>query len=86
MQETQPFSEDEKQVSIQQNHQMDTSIVCLMMSRGTMRHALLVAEVISRLQARFIPTAARIKKRIEALIEQEYLRRDVNNHAIYHYN
>lgn len=56
-----------------------------MKTRKTLRHNLLVAEVISQLSARFKPLPNNIKKRIEALIEQEYMERDVNERGTYNY-
>jgi hypothetical protein len=50
-----------------------------------MRHNLLVAEVISQLSARFKPRPNDIKKRVEALIEQEYMERDANERGQYNY-
>jgi len=46
---------------------------------------LLTAEVITQLQARFQPKPNDIKKRIEALIEQEYLERDAADRGVYNY-
>lgn len=77
--------EDQKAKKIQQQHQIDASICCIMMSRKIMRHPLLVAEVISRLKARFLPKPYIIKKCIEAMIEQEYLVRDVHDRSTYRY-
>lgn len=56
-----------------------------MKTRKTMRHNLLVAEVISQLSARFKPRPNDIKKRVEALIEQEYMERDANERGTYNY-
>jgi len=56
-----------------------------MKARKTMRHNLLVAEVISQLSARFKPKPTMIKKEIEGLIEMEYLERDKNNRGTYNY-
>lgn len=85
MQPIREYDEEMKQKTLQQRHQIDNSICCIMMMRGKMKHALLVAEVICRLKTRFLPKPALIKKRIEALIEQEYLERDKNDRSVYHY-
>jgi cullin 3 len=45
----------------------------------------LIAEVTKQLQVRFVPTPQFIKKRIEGLIEREYLERDEQDHRLYMY-
>lgn len=77
--------EENKAIELQRRHQMDSAIVRIMKTRKTMRHNLLVAEVIQQLNARFKPKPNDIKKRIEALIEQEYMERDANERGIYNY-
>jgi len=74
-----------KAIELQRRHQMDAAIVRIMKTRKTLKHALLVAEVIQQLSARFKAQPNDIKKRIEALIEQEYLERDPNNRGTYNY-
>jgi len=76
---------NDKAIQLQRRHQMDASIVRIMKTRKTLKHALLVAEVIQQLSARFKAQPNDIKKRIEALIEQEYLERDQNNRGTYNY-
>ncbi|CAI7786261.1 unnamed protein product, partial [Closterium sp. NIES-54] len=46
---------------------------------------LLCSEVTKQLQARFLPNPAVIKKRIESLIEREFLERDRNDRKLYRY-
>jgi len=77
--------DDLKQRRIEQQRQIDSSICCIMMSRGRVQHPFLVAEVISRLKCRFVPKPAMIKKRIEALIQQEYIERDPADRSVYRY-
>jgi cullin 3 len=72
-------------IELQRRHQIDAATVRIMKARKTMRHNLLVAEVIQQLSARFKPTPNMIKKRIEALIEQDYLARDVKDRSLYNY-
>lgn len=55
-----------------------------MKARKTLSHNVLVPEVISQLQF-FKPQAKFIKKRIEHLIEREYLERDTNDPNTYKY-
>ncbi|CAD6439243.1 ccf33876-f386-4ce7-a079-3fb624725bf4 [Sclerotinia trifoliorum] len=54
---------------------MDTVIVRIMKARKECPHQQLVAEVISQLSQRFQPNINMMKRRIESLIEREYLER-----------
>jgi len=78
-------SREAKAIQLQRRHQIDAAVVRIMKTRKTLRHNLLVAEVAQQLNARFQPSPNDIKKRIEALIEQEYLERDKNERATYNY-
>ncbi|RIA93097.1 Cullin-domain-containing protein [Glomus cerebriforme] len=67
--------ETREKVEEARKHQTEAAIVRIMKDRKTMDHNNLVAEVVKQLQSRFVPNPALIKKRIEALIEREYLER-----------
>ncbi|CAG8553320.1 17700_t:CDS:10 [Rhizophagus irregularis] len=67
--------ETREKVEEARKHQTEAAIVRIMKDRKTMEHNLLIAEVVKQLQSRFMPNPALIKKRIEALIEREYLER-----------
>lgn len=56
-----------------------------MKARKTMEHSLLIAEVTKQLQARFMANPMVIKKRIESLIEREYLERSKADRKMYNY-
>lgn len=56
-----------------------------MKTRKTMKHNALITEVAQQLAPRFKPKSNDIKKRIEAMIEQEYLERDAADRSIYNY-
>jgi len=56
-----------------------------MKARKTLDHNNLIAEVVKQLSARFAVEPAFIKKRIESLIEREYIARDKDNRRLYHY-
>lgn len=64
---------------------IEAAIVRIMKSRKTMEHSSLIAEVIKQLQSRFMPNPNIIKKRIESLIEREYLERSKTDRKLYNY-
>ncbi|KZV87176.1 Cullin-domain-containing protein [Exidia glandulosa HHB12029] len=59
----------------ERKHQTEACIVRIMKDRKTMGHNDLINEVTRQLAPRFQPNPVNIKKRIEALIEREYLAR-----------
>uniref|UniRef100_A0ABI7YS87 Cullin family profile domain-containing protein n=1 Tax=Felis catus TaxID=9685 RepID=A0ABI7YS87_FELCA len=67
--------ETRQKVDDDRKHEIEAAIVRIMKSRKKMQHNVLVAEVTQQLKARFLPSPVVIKKRIEGLIEREYLAR-----------
>jgi|Transcript_52290 cullin 3 len=65
--------------------QLDAVIVRVMKSRRAMEHRQLVADVIDLLKGRFQPSPDDIKKRIESLIEREYMERSQQSRSKYNY-
>jgi hypothetical protein len=65
--------------------QTDAAIVRIMKIRKQLTHVQLVAEVAQQLQSRFRPDPLVVKKRIEQLIEQEYLKRSEADRSTYQY-
>jgi cullin 3 len=59
--------------------------VRIMKSRKTLSHNELVSETIKLLQQRFMASPVVIKKRIESLIEREYLERGRDDRKLYNY-
>ena len=53
----------------------DTLTDALYRQRKELNHQKLITEVIQQLNSRFLPDVAMVKKRIESLIEREYLER-----------
>lgn len=51
----------------------------------TLDHNSIITEVSRQLSSRFIPNPAVIKKRIESLIEREFLERDKDDRKLYRY-
>ena len=75
-------SHNSKKVEEDRNHAIEASIVRTMKARKTLRHQQLQAEVLSQL-AFFKPNPRVIKKRIESLIEREYLERSADDNQVY---
>jgi cullin 3 len=67
--------ETRDRVDEERRHQTEACIVRIMKDRKTMAHNDLVNEVTRQLASRFQPNPLIIKKRIEQLIEREYLER-----------
>ncbi|PFH52964.1 hypothetical protein AMATHDRAFT_1696 [Amanita thiersii Skay4041] len=67
--------ETKDRIDEERKHQTDACIVRIMKDRKHMTHNDLVNEVTRQLAARFQPEPLSIKKRIENLIEREYLER-----------
>ena len=66
-------------------HAIEAAIVRVMKTRKTLDHNTLVAEVSRQLSQRFTPTPQTIKKRVEGLIEREYLERQQDDRRVYNY-
>ncbi|GAU90405.1 hypothetical protein RvY_02825 [Ramazzottius varieornatus] len=77
--------ETRAKVDEDRKHEIEAAVVRIMKARKKMPHSQLVAEVIEQLRHRFAPAPPVIKKRIEGLIEREYLIRSEENRAVYQY-
>ncbi|XP_034829377.1 cullin-3 isoform X2 [Maniola hyperantus] len=77
--------ETRNKVDEDRKHEIEAAIVRIMKARKKMAHTLLVAEVTEQLRARFLPSPVIIKKRIEGLIEREYLARTPDDRKVYTY-
>lgn len=63
---------------------IEAAIVRIMKARKTLQHQQLLSEVLNQL-AFFNPNPRVVKKRIEALIDREYLERSADNNHVYNY-
>uniref|UniRef100_J3MQR9 Cullin family profile domain-containing protein n=1 Tax=Oryza brachyantha TaxID=4533 RepID=J3MQR9_ORYBR len=87
---TQKESEPEKmetrqRVEEDRKPQIEAAIVRIMKARRVLDHNSIVTEVTKQLQPRFMPNPVVIKKRIESLIEREFLERDKKDRKLYRY-
>ncbi|KAG2490035.1 hypothetical protein HYH03_011500 [Edaphochlamys debaryana] len=83
-----PLDEKKKvmeDVDKDRRYAIDAAIVRIMKSRKVLQHQTLVMEVIQQLQRMFKPDLKLIKKRIEDLIQREYLERDKDNPTLFKY-
>lgn len=67
--------ETEKRVELERGQMIEAAIVRTMKQRKELKHQQLITEVIQQLSARFSPDINLLKKKIESLIEREYLER-----------
>lgn len=77
--------ETRTRVDEDRKHEIEAAIVRIMKSRKKRQHNVLVAEVTEQLKSRFLPSPVVIKKRIESLIEREYLARTADDRKVYTY-
>ncbi|KAL3688992.1 hypothetical protein R1sor_015301 [Riccia sorocarpa] len=84
--ESEPEKQETRQkVEEDRKPQIEAAIVRIMKSRRVLDHNNIISEVTKQLQARFLPNPAVIKKRIESLIEREFLERDRVDRKLYRY-
>ncbi|KAL8124509.1 cullin-3A-like [Apium graveolens] len=77
--------ETRQRVEEDRKPQIEAAIVRIMKARRVLDHNNIVAEVTKQLQSRFLPNPIIIKKRIESLIEREFLERDKEDRKLYRY-
>ena len=66
-------------------HLVDAAVVRVMKTRRSLNANELISEVSHHLSKRFIPAPQLIKKRMENLIERDFLERDAEDRRIFHY-
>ncbi|KAJ5779074.1 hypothetical protein N7457_006794 [Penicillium paradoxum] len=65
----------ESKMNDERKGSIEAAIVRIMKQRKTLTHSQLMTETLSQLSARFVPDVNMIKRRIESLIDREYLER-----------
>ncbi|KIW10830.1 hypothetical protein PV08_10129 [Exophiala spinifera] len=65
----------QKKTDEERGHVIDAAIVRIMKSRKNLSHSQLMTETLAQLSARFKPDVNMIKKRIESLMDREFLER-----------
>ncbi|KAJ3109116.1 Cullin-4B [Phlyctochytrium bullatum] len=75
--------ETTEKVFADRQYQVDAAIVRIMKSRKKLSHQLLITELFEQLKFPIKPQD--LKKRIESLIDREYLERDENDSSTYNY-
>ncbi|KAJ1365241.1 hypothetical protein KIN20_025483 [Parelaphostrongylus tenuis] len=84
--ETEPEKKETRtKVEDDRKHEIEAAIVRVMKSRKVLDHNNLIMEVTQQLKHRFLPNPVLIKKRIESLIERDYLARDTSDLKLYNY-
>ncbi|XP_057485634.1 cullin-3A [Actinidia eriantha] len=84
--ESEPEKQETRQrVEEDRKPQIEAAIVRIMKSRKVLDHNNIIAEVTKQLQSRFLANPSEIKKRIESLIEREFLERDNSDRRLYRY-
>jgi cullin-4 len=82
--ETKAEAEDtNERVASDRLYQIDAAIVRVLKARKTLEHTALMGELLAQL--RFPAQTADIKKRLESLIERDYISRDGRDAKVYHY-
>jgi cullin 3 len=78
-------AETRERVEEDRKPQIEAAIVRTMKARKILSHNDIVAEVTRQLSSRFAPQPLVIKKRIESLIEREFIERDAQDRSMYRY-
>lgn len=80
-----PKENQETNSRVQENrkNQIEAAIVRIMKTRKTLEHQKLMVEIVQ--QVKFPVHSTDIKKRVENLIERDYMKRDNDKNNVYHY-
>ncbi|XP_030550614.1 cullin-3A isoform X1 [Rhodamnia argentea] len=84
--ESEPEKQETRQrVEEDRKPQIEAAVVRIMKSRRVLDHNNIIMEVTKQLQSRFLANPTEIKKRIESLIERDFLERDNVDRKLYRY-
>ncbi|CAH2066414.1 unnamed protein product [Thlaspi arvense] len=84
--ETEPEKQETRhRVEEDRKPQIEAAIVRIMKARRVLDHNNIIAEVTKQLQSRFLANPTEIKKRIESLIERDFLERNSTDRKLYRY-
>jgi cullin 3 len=84
--ESEPEKQETRQrVEEDRKPQIEAAVVRIMKSRRVLDHNNIITEVTKQLQSRFLANPTEIKKRIESLIERDFLERDSVDRKLYRY-
>ncbi|KAL2870988.1 cullin family protein [Aspergillus lucknowensis] len=75
----------EKKMNDERGASIEAAVVRIMKQRKTLVHSNLISEVLGQLSARFVPDVNMVKRRIESLIDREYLERIAEDPPTYGY-
>ncbi|KAL4784314.1 Cullin [Aspergillus varians] len=75
----------EKKMNDERGASIEAAVVRIMKQRKKLIHSNLISEVLSQLSARFVPDVNMVKRRIESLIDREYLERIAEEPPTYGY-
>lgn len=78
-------SEVAEKVDEDRRHMIEATLVKVMKTRRKLEHNALITEATKILSQKFSPDPLMIKKRIESLIEREYMERDTEDRRFYKY-
>lgn len=78
-------SQVRQKVEEDRKHVIEAAIVRIMKARRLLDYNTIITEVTAHMKGRFVPVAVDIKKRLESLIERDFLERDANDRTLYRY-
>jgi len=84
-QDAQQVAQTQEKVDEERKWQLDAAIVRIMKMRRVLAHRDLILEVTKQMSSRFMPSPDSIKKRIESLIERDYMGRVIEGEHAYEY-